>query len=339
MKNVIYMGATGCGKTYKAIMTAAKKGGFAYVAPTKLLTTEAFMNYGSFHNDRLSCGGVVLNDRKHKNSFSTYFGISAQKLKNYKTLIVDEAHWVRGHFIKQANAIKSLIAAAQVAGLDIILVTATLNFEMSGFEIKRLRPKKNMQVFQKEQITSPEAWDRALSGVRTLVINPNSRWIEEACEEDYAVQIHRNLTEDVILSNILKFIDGEATLMYASNIAEQGINLPCENLIIYVDERLDDEISLSQKIGRLGRYCYDYNNSRLTYAVDYQYKHPYWCVSEENAINWQEKADKIAKKKIRFKKSTVTLHKEDCDDDDYNDCVDLCVKENYLEILKREMTQ
>ncbi|PHJ53456.1 hypothetical protein VF14_18310 [Nostoc linckia z18] len=266
MVKLIIEGGTGTGKTYTAINMARQAGRFAYVAPCRLLAYETYVGY-SRRGDRLKTGMAVIGGSG--SIFATYGSVG--DLSEYKTLVIDEAHWLTNDD-SHSNTIKDLMADAERHGLNILLVTATRTFEApDGFTVKQLSP---LCSFSKQKVKFTAATDRAESGVKTLIVCSSIGEIEE-WYLDFADDLKRSGVscairtrkdaEHEIWKSFSDFAAGDLSCLITTNIAAQGINLPCENLIVDMNA-YDDLVSAKQKLGRLGRYGIT-PDTTLTYAL------------------------------------------------------------------------
>lgn len=245
----IITGPTGCGKTFQAIAEAKILGRFAYAAPCRLLAYETFIKYAG-PNDRLETGAarVVMGDG---NLFTCFSGIRPSHIRQgrYQCVIIDEAHWIEGHGKPQERQIKKIIKACIESGTPCLLLTGTLDFFLDGFEIVNLEP---IEKFNVVRVSHDDAVTRMEDGAKTLIIASSisdANW----CGVQYSAPvISREMAEVDIFQTMLDFNDGKINRLVATNIAAQGLNLPCENLILWLN-RYDGRQDIAQKLGRLGR--------------------------------------------------------------------------------------
>lgn len=298
MKKIIIEGATGSGKTFEAFKIAKSLGGsYAYFSPTGLLAYDSYCLY-SGDDDCLSAKGVEIQGKS--NSFSTYKWL--KDMGRFSTVIVDEAHWITGDFPGQSNFIKDVI---QNFRGNIILVTATRTFKnIRGFYTHRINVKKQNR-FNRKEISINESIKRAESGIKTLIICDRIKDTEYWENILYGTKIkiiNRKYSELEILENIIAYENGDITTLCATNIAAQGVNLNCENLILdfFIS---GDHIGAKQKIGRLGRYGQK-KETKLTFSV---------TNSSDNYFFEMPSHEK------KIKKTSVNLDERDDDYDDYDD--------------------
>lgn len=116
--------------------------------------------------------------------------------------------------------------------------------------------------------------ERINDGVKSLWLCQTKRELEETCEylQEYCGNVkYETLTAECstihVLETLLKYKTGKISLIIATNIAAQGINLDCENLIIEDQRGYGDKSLLRQKFGRLGRYGITREDSELTYCL------------------------------------------------------------------------
>jgi superfamily II DNA or RNA helicase len=251
MKRLVIEGATGSGKTYTAIQMAKMFGGFfAYFSPTGLLAYETYMTYAK-KSDCLNAKGIKFNTRNFCDFYGTYG--AAGNLKNYNTIIIDEAHWVTSEFPHQSNFIKDVV---QKFKGNVLLVTATRNFlPPEGFEILKL--KSRFAATKKFRVPRHIFENRLEMGHKSLIIcdriSDCHDWEEYYTEFSPQVATRRN-SEDEILKSFIDFKKGKTQLLIVSNIGAQGVNLPCSNLMLDVVIPYEKTMN-KQKVGRLGRPC------------------------------------------------------------------------------------
>lgn len=265
------LGGTGSGKTYTAISRAAEKGRFAYISPTRLLAIETFESYGDLR-DGLSVGTVHIPG--NGNFFGTYGQLKLEEIKDYKTVIIDEAHYIDGDFLNHRKKIRSVIKEAQAEGVEVIALTATPPYNLKSYHVETL---PGAVLPPKTRVSYERTLERMKAGVKTLVISTSRQDAREFSR--YSVEDHdvpqeniarawRGMKDIEIYQEFLKFKEGNATVLVCSNIAQQGINLPCENLICFT-KGCDDYKDMAQKLGRLGRPFMTHPDAELTWYDDY----------------------------------------------------------------------
>jgi superfamily II DNA or RNA helicase len=278
-------GPTGSGKTYKAISEAQAP--FAFLAPTRLLAMEAWLDYGR-EGDALKTG--VAHIEGTRNLFATYQALSLAAVKKYKTVIIDEAHWVDGEYLGQRVHLRALMAACRKGETKVTCLSATVPFEIPKEDRVVELPAPPMA--QKEQIDLTEATER-IGQVPTLILCTSWRDVDywqgvlSKMGEKFAVADRRRSEYD-IFTKFLQFRRGKLNTLITSNIAQQGVNLPCENLILAVND-LDGGLEIAQKIGRLGRRGKTREGARLTWAADQSV-----CVDFERKKEMRHSAEKDA---------------------------------------------
>lgn len=275
MKKILITGGTGSGKTYHAFkMAKSFNMPFAYLAPTALLALECYTTYGTF-DDELSAKGFAF---KGKGLGYDFYGLYANKrgYNAYGTIIIDEAHFAFG-FDEHLYNVQDILENFEG---NIILVTATQNFETpKGFEVINLESKVN---FEKQNVSHQEALKRLKDGVPTLYLcqtkweaeerfyNTNNSYLY--CDvvshvlKNKAVLINGQSSTKEVLKAVKAFREGNITCIVATNIAAQGINLSCENLIIEDCNQYACNSLIHQKLGRLGRMGHTKQDAILTYC-------------------------------------------------------------------------
>jgi superfamily II DNA/RNA helicase len=267
MKQIILIGGTGTGKTYKAI-NEYSVGKFCYIAPCRQLVYESFIEYSST-NCSLSTGEVSIYN--NGNLFAVYESVNSDILKNYQTLIIDEAHFITDE--ERGSQLYNLICEAKQYKMNILLVTATLNFEMSEFEKIELKPFFNPP--KKVEIDEEKFKQNIEYGLKTIVFCQSIRSADMYA--DYysslgykASALHSAILPSDRLDIQYQFRNGELDIVFSTNILAQGINMPCENLYIPEDMFSNEEMYI-QKLGRLGRFGMT-NRSEVYYCTSLSFK-------------------------------------------------------------------
>lgn len=267
---LLIKGGTGSGKTYKAFEIAKKLGTYMYLAPTKMLAYESFIEYGGY-NSRINTSSVKVGDKYAPNYFGCYAQIGKynkkQKLTSnvkevkekqriinvpYDTIIIDEAHWA------SQNDNHSFWIKKVVNEFDgnIILVTAEEINPPEGFETLEL---EGFHVEGTVKFWGSEWFDNIQNSRASLAICSSLEQAERVDESLHARGIkhhfvYRGMNENDLIKSFFDFKENGGVLV-ATNMAQQGINLPCDNLLIEPNN-YDTTVSISQKIGRIGRRGY-----------------------------------------------------------------------------------
>lgn len=304
-KLIVLYGETGCGKTYHAINELCNDR-IVYVAPCRQLVNEVYIKYASEY-DSLSTGDCHIDGTDDGNLFAVYESVREEMLKNYKSLIIDEAQFlVDGERSPHLINIKN---EAERLGLNVILVSATINFNIpENYEYIKLESK--FKVPEKVELNSYEEFEEKLKqGLQTIFFVGGIRRAEELSEQlkedGYKVgTITGQCDPSERLITQLDFYNKEIQIVVCTNVLAQGINFPCS--LVFIDyDMFSTNILFSQKLGRLGR--------PLLSDDDYVY---YYNSSEED---WELDQDKWYKSNISIKK-----HETDRDHeiDAFNKCID-----------------
>lgn len=258
MKNLVIIGGTGSGKTYKSIKIAKALGRFIYVAPCRQLVYESAIKYGKKNVDSVSTGEININNQKG-NFFGVYESLNSIKLSNYHCLIVDEAHFINDY--ERGEALRAFIEKFKKIGV-VLLVTATKTFETpSGFEVMEL---KSLYEYKKEFITVDEFFERAKQGIPSIIFRARKT------DGHYSVSqaiITADTPPGLRLQTQIDFASGKITCIDCTNVLAQGLNFPAENILIEYNEHDTAEL-LHQKLGRLGRFGITEEGARLTCALE-----------------------------------------------------------------------
>lgn len=275
MHKIKFIGGTGSGKTFSAIKEAEKLGKYAYLAPCRQLAYETAIKYGNPDCHILTGEFDYVGSKLPQNYFGVY-EIAESVINDVDTIIIDEAH-----FITDEDRGALLWELSQREDKNIFLCTATDNFEIESFEVRELPSRFE---FKKEEISFGEFWERVENGVSSILF---CRSIREA--ESYENSITANTPAAERLRLQLAFAKGEINFIACTNVLAQGLNFPCENLMIQDDWNNTPEI-MTQKLGRLGRPFITKKGARLTYHID-----------EDETVGFDFEKRKISKEKQRYK--------------------------------------
>lgn len=250
IKKYIISGDTGSGKTYNSINWARKMGRFIYAAPCRQLTYETFIDYSEI-KDSLKSGEVNIIGSAFGNLFAVYENLMHEDINIYKTLIIDEAHFITDY--QRGGVLKDIIK--RFTG-NIFLVTATPTFDIEGF--------KNLYFFSENKrpkikfINHYEFCSRIREGIPSIAF----------CMYSSDAMINADTLPSDRLLTQLQFREGKINYLSATNILAQGINLPAEN--IYVEyNKFDSREIIVQKIGRAGRRGFS-NAKEVTVCLEYR---------------------------------------------------------------------
>lgn len=280
----ILSGPTGCGKTYQAFNRLGKKTAL-YLAPCRQLVYESAIKYGNI-NSHIKTSDIEVGNISSKLSFRTYEAAQPSAAKTYDVLIIDEAHFINDD--ERGDHLKHLINSFNVKNKEVVLLSATLNFNIKGAKTIVL-PARGEQ-FIKREVSLDEALSRAAQGIPTLCFHKTRM----ACGQ-IARALHVKgavITADTPVQQRVKIInnfnEGKITLIEATNAMAQGVNVPCANLIDYTYNGYDDKETIIQKFGRLGRTGVTPEGTQLTFYFDER--------SEQDIIEYKKSIDAEASK-------------------------------------------
>ena len=282
-------GGTGSGKTYKAFQLAKKIGTFAYLAPCRQLAVESFTFYGE-DDDALSTGDVKIGDRSDSNNL---FGVfeTAFDVGFYDVVIIDEAHFMTEG--DRGSNIRHIVKTSQDAGCSVFLLTATKNFRKPvAYQHIDLPPR---MAAEKTEITFNEAKELRKQGVSTIEFVPNAA----------EAMISANTLPSERLRLQFAFQRGEIRSITCTNVLAQGLNFPCQNMILDASRWNTPEL-IKQKLGRLGRPGFVSDDCELTYSVP---------PSEKSTLKKKIKTKKAMKPQRRIHSEIFVRMKEDATDD------------------------
>lgn len=260
----IYMGPTGCGKTYQAFNRLGKKSAI-YGGPCRQLIYETAQKYGNIKS-QIKTSDIKIGNNSAKLSFCTYECITRKNIRQTDVLIIDEAHFMSDK--ERGPHIRDLIYFANKIGKEVVLLSATLKTIPKGAKIINLPPRgKN---FIKKEISLSDAIERAKKGVPTLYFH---KFKKDCGKVGEMLGIkHAIITSSTPVADRVRLVklfqEGKITLLEATNAMAQGVNVPCENLINEYN-RYDDSAVVIQKLGRLGRTGVTPEDSELTYCIGY----------------------------------------------------------------------
>lgn len=250
MKKIIITGQTGSGKTYNTINSAKEIGTFAYIAPCRQLAYEVYIDYAEFKKDTLATGEVFI--KGNRNFYGVYESLQKNNIKNFDSVIIDEAHYLTD--VDRGGHINELIAQCNKDKVNVFLVTATRNFPIwRGWQLIELQ--SSFTPPKKVKISYFEFFQRKMAGVPTI--------------EFVKYKSDAMLSADTLPSERLKlqldYRAGKIKYVSSTNVLAQGINMPCENVLIEYNSYDDNEV-LTQKLGRLGRLGFTQSNE-VTYCI------------------------------------------------------------------------
>ena len=296
----IYVGPTGCGKTYQAFNRLNKRMKAMYLAPCRQLVYESAMKYGN-SNCHVRTSDLTVGDKNNCHiSFRTYEACRLEDLERYDVLIIDEAHFMADR--ERGSHLVNLVHYMDKRNKKVILLSATLNFTIKGAKIIRLAPRGGE--FKKKEISYEEALARAAEGVPTLIFHKTR--IE--CGSISQMLGMENkcgvITADTSIEDRIRLVDlykrGKITIIEATNAMAQGVNVPCENLLNFANS-YDGSDVIIQKFGRLGRTGVTRENAELTY----------WFQPEEywgKPIDINKEISKIKSERVN---NTISIRKEE----------------------------
>jgi len=254
----LYLGGTGCGKTYRAISQSQS---FVISVPTRQLAYEIALDYKEKISD-IHTGEVHLGDGS-MNMVCVYENLNDEVINKYDTLIVDEAHFL-GDEQRGALLLQNIVNAKR-KGKEVILLTATDTIpkelkEALSIKEEILTPYKKVQKIELEEIGDIQNLLKREPHLKVLVFtkySPNQRDLELYSEMlgvdiDKTETLSANIPTAKRLKTQIAFKKGELQMVVSSNVLAQGVNFPADIVLIEYNEWDEWEI-VQQKIGRAGR--------------------------------------------------------------------------------------
>lgn len=255
MEKLIITGETGSGKTFFAINKCEKP--FIYLAPCRQLVYEVAQDYGKM-DDAIMTGECHKKGKLGSNCFAVYES-AISKIEKYKSIIIDEAHFLTD--CERGQKLAEIIEKAISKNINIYLVTATNTIADEyltelGFSKEFLKSKFKIPI-RKELDSYLDFWQKAKEGHKSIYFvrykSDAYRIMKEAREEGLNAE---ELTADTSASKRLdvqnKFRDGQIDVIISTNVIAQGLNFPCSNVLIEYNP-YDPKELIAQKLGRLGR--------------------------------------------------------------------------------------
>lgn len=284
---------TWCGKTYQAIIESYKLGRFIYLAPCRQLVYETWATY-SQEWDYLSTWEIKIN-KEGGNFFWVFESGNQILLENYKTLIIDEAHFLTDK--DRGGILYQLISKAQALGLNVKLLTATVNFKLTWFSLRKLaQRKKIVRKYRNLNNVSDLKWEKFLYFCRS---KKDAR-MEKLCLEwqGYKVAaLHSDITPSERVKIQRMFASGELDWVCCTNVLAQWINFPASAVVIPStdwDYSSHTAETFKQIVGRCGR--------------------PGWSDKATIFYSWTSRKKKIKNKKAskKIKKADVSASDNSC---------------------------
>lgn len=266
--NLLIIGKTASGKTYKAITDEIEAGRrFAYIAPCRQLVYESYRYYANKDLDTLSTGEVKINSDSNGNFFGVYESMYPELLAGYDTLIIDEAHFIKDR--DRGKLLLTLITECREKDINIKLLTATQNFVINDFD--QIILTSHFKVPKKVEISMDMAYINIERGMQTIWFCGS---IDDTRRHKYELN-YRGIKAAAINSASLPserlrvqiaFENKDIQVVCTTNVLAQGVNFECENLIIERDPFETPE-QQQQKLGRLGRPGTLNDRDEVYYAI------------------------------------------------------------------------
>ena len=183
---------------------------------------------------------------------STQARLTSKNRVTYDTIIIDEAHWAsqndnHSFWIKKVvNEFKGNIILVTAEDINPPLGFETL--ELEGFHVEG-----TVEYGYSSWINNIQNSRASLAICSSL---KDAEYLSEVLDEKKIKHhfVYRGISEDTLIKSFFDFKEKGGVLV-ATNMAQQGINLPCDNLLLELND-YDTTVSISQKIGRVGRRGY-----------------------------------------------------------------------------------
>lgn len=261
---ILHIGPTNSGKTYQAIDDLMRADSGVYLAPLRLLALE---NQEKLNSNGVPCSlytgeeQIIINGSKHTSSTIETLSLNAK----YDVAVIDEAQligdeqrgwaWTQAILGVKANTIH--VCMSEDAEQIVKKLIKSCN---DSYEIIRHERNTPLVVEDKSFVFPKDVND----GDAIIVFSRRSVWdaaAELAKRNIKASVIYGSLPPSVRREEVRKFIDGETSVVVATDAIGMGINLPIKRVVFLEKEKFDGKTRRSllhseykQIAGRAGRY-------------------------------------------------------------------------------------
>ena len=260
---ILHVGPTNSGKTYDAItdLMAARNG--VYLAPLRLLALE---NQEKMNANGVPCNlytgeeQIVVEGAQHTSSTIETLSLD----QKYDVAVVDEAQlisdeqrgwaWTRAILGVRANVIHVCMSA------DAEYIVKKM-IEMCGDSWEVVKHERNTPlIVETKTFEFPK---HVQSGDALIVFSRRSVWDVAAELENRKIKasvIYGALPPSVRREEVRKFVDGETSVVVATDAIGMGLNLPIKRVVFLENEKFDGKVrrplnhsEYKQIAGRAGR--------------------------------------------------------------------------------------
>ena len=253
---VLITGPAGSGKTYAAIERARATGKrLVYAAPCRQLAYETALA----HSDDPSIRTGEYGRQGDPHSLFCVFESLHRENLDDAALVIDEAHfltdWERGAAVYDAAS----------RGAHVFLATATNNIAFGDGAVKSVDLPAR-EHYTTRQIDAATFYRRLADEVSSIEFHRSVRNAEVAAQQWGGEAITGYSLPHERLRSQMQFAAGRLNYVAATNVLAQGLNFPCENLMVESSFYNSPEL-IAQKIGRLGRPGKTRKGALLTYCL------------------------------------------------------------------------
>lgn len=274
IKYVLHLGETNTGKTYHALGKMKEADSGLYLAPLRLLALEV---YDKLNDEGTPCSLKTGEEEKlvHEASHISCTIEMFHEKDFYDVVVIDEAQMIadkdRGYSwykaITKANAGEVHVIGSR--NVKTMLLELLKDSDVEIYEYHRDIP---LEVEKREfKINTVKKGDALICFSRKRVLETASRLQNDGRA---ASMIYGSMPPETRKKQIQRFIEGETTVIVATDAIGMGLNLPIRRIVFLENEKFDGtrrRLLTSQEVkqiaGRAGRKGL-YNTGRVAFTAD-----------------------------------------------------------------------
>ncbi|MBM6619493.1 DEAD/DEAH box helicase [Bacillus suaedaesalsae] len=260
MKFVLHVGETNTGKTYHALQRMKEAQSGLYLAPLRLLALEVF---DKLNNEDVPCSLKTGEEEKITNGASHLSSTVEMFYEKdyYEVIVIDEAQMIsdkdRGYSwykaITKANATEVHIIGSLNSKEMLLQLLGEAEIELYEY-VREIPLEVEAREFSLKQTKKGDA----------IVCFSRSRVLETASslkDDGYKVSmIYGSMPPETRKKQMKMFVDGETTVIVATDAIGMGLNLPIRRIVFLENEKFDgtrrrtlSSQEVKQIAGRAGR--------------------------------------------------------------------------------------